>query len=666
MPIDISRHRPFGRLGAPVRLLVAAVAFLVVGALCGLASAETRVSMQDRTAVGYEGGEEQWRLRHPSRWRLDDDPLVEAVRFEGRTYYGVGADLVELDAGNGRIRRRWRFPARIDALDAEAQALRVTLVVPAAGAPDSLLPARVTVELEYRPGEPVPGRGFWTIEDHEHLASMYEARELGDDSSEEDSSSKAERLEQLDERWRRDRTNPFVALRRAELARELDREKVADSLFETAAETEGICWFDDLLLWAELENRGRPELADDVYERGRRRMKQRGVRPSRVTHMMMGMSVAGGIDETLRRAHESGDRRKIDDLFSQVVEVFPHFEGAAPTWRHLADWLDDREHAAAADRWRARAEEARGTVAWHRLREWAPAAGRYATLLYAVVLGLLVGGFALGVRATLRNSVPSADRTGWPARPTWGGLAGLAVCAALSFPFGTMFQRANAKIEVSTYAPDGIQTDGYASPTVVDWLENQPSSPARDSFLSYARSELEAAKTGGRPAVEGPPQQRLVEVFEATARKQYGWFDSIREPESPPGGVGLVGRAGEMSAGMLGALGAAGIAFVLGALLARYLPRTGRWLGRLVPGAAAPHPLVVAPTVAAFAAAVLALGLGLDTAYVDIIEPNSSLLLDRFGSGASDRPGVPSPSRWWVWILLAAALAVHVAGLWRR
>lgn len=646
--------------------LLAGLVCLALGLLAAPATADIRVSVHehDRTVVGLDDGDEVWKLRHPSQWKLADRPLADAVRFEGRTYYGVGPDLVEVDAARGTIERRWRFPARIDELAAGERGLEVTVVVPAADARvDVGLADEVSTTLSYTPGDPVPGRGFWSIASHEQMASDYEAGQLAAGPSGQDLSA-SEQFARLGDRWRRDRTNPLVALERAELALEMGDDEFADSLFETAAETPGIFWLDDLILWAELEDHGRPELASDVYDRARRRMQQRGVRPSRLNQMMVAMLVYAAFDDTLRQTHGDGDADELDRLLDPAARVFTRFEGATPAWTFLADWFADRGTAPQADRWRRRADQARSGLASHRLHHWAPAAGLHATLLYGLLLGLLVGGFALGLRSASRET-DGDDTSGWLSTPTWSGLAGLAICAALCVPVSTMFQRSHAKIEASTFAPDGIINDGYGSPAVVDWLEDQPASSPRDAFLDYARSELEAARRGNQSDAEGPPQTRLVELFEATSRERFGWLTSTGPHTKPPGPVGPIASLGYASSATLGGLGTAALAYLLGALLGWGLPPAARWIRRTVPGAAAPHPLLVAPSLAAAGAALLALLVELDTAYVDVMVPGASSLLGFFQSNPTDHMTAGDPTRYWAWALLAVVAALHVAGLVR-
>lgn len=661
------RPRPDGGNSRRLRRLLVLTTVLVCTITAAEALSETRVSVRDRTAVGLADGDVQWRLRHPTGWKLDEFRLVDDVRFQGRTFYGVGPDLVEVDPEIGHIENRWRFPARIDEIAAGNEALEVTVAVPAADdrETDEFAPTE-TVTLSYRPGEPVPGRGFWSIANFEHMASAFEAQSLTAESASDDDPSDADRFEFLGRRWRRDQTNPLIALRRAELAKQMGDETFADSLFETAADTEAIHWFDELLMWAMLEEHGRAELADQVYDRARRTMERRGIRPLRLTHQLLPLSVHGEFKSTVEKAIDRGDVGKVDRTVGRLSEVFPRFEGAQPAWSFLADWSTSRS-SAAAERWQKRAERSQSAVEWHRFNEWAPAAGFWTIWIYALVLGLLVGGLALGLRPRPADSSSGERRTwSWFAAPTRGGVAGLVVCAGLCLPVSTSLLRANHKVSASTIAPDGVSTEGYGSPAVVDWLERQPDSEPRDAFLAYARSELKAAKRGARPESSGPDQGRLVDLYEATAGERFGWFSSAEIRSKPPGSIGLVDRFGSFSAALLGALGAAALAFLIGRALARFLPSASRWIRRGLPGAMAPHRLLVAPCVAAFAAAVVALVFEVDTMYVDLMEVGQVALVQFFRSNATDSLADPIPSRHWAWSLLVIVVVLHGVGLWRE
>ena len=108
--------------------------------------------------LGARGGE-RWAIGHPSLGggRKPETPVGPAA-LGTRSFYAVGADLLELDAARGQVVRRTRFPAQIVELAPRAQGQPALLVTIAASG-SKTRGGQMTIA--FRPDGPRPGRGTW-------------------------------------------------------------------------------------------------------------------------------------------------------------------------------------------------------------------------------------------------------------------------------------------------------------------------------------------------------------------------------------------------------------------------------------------------------------------------------------------------------------------------
>jgi hypothetical protein len=431
----------------------------------------------------------------------------------------------------------------------------------------------------------------------------------------------------------RDPTNPFFPLVRALLLERLGRDQDAQLAFETAASSSQAVWSDLILLASELEAVAQPKLAERAFEAGYAKMLEHRVRPERLQTILAHVIMNGGlVRKNIAEAIEAGDVERVHTLVSRRWRLFPRLEGGNELWSALATWMGHQDRADLAEIWRQRARgAARG---WLNLRS--ERTFRAVRTSFPIILGLLLAlpllVFVAGVRVVCQRR---------------SRLTPLSLLATLVVPIAAAFGIA-AMIAPTLHTGSGpFPDDSFGAPSLVRWLESQPSSPERNEVLDYARAEATAVRQGGW--YDGPVPD--AETIAAALSPSHTWseaFDAADRSWLGEHPLGQVDHPFEFGGLFL-------VPLLLGLLLARFAPRVAGALCAMLPGSARRFSVAAGLLMGLFCAALLAVFdyEGLQSWSVDA---------ERYFGIPNAAPA--GPSVWW-YVLLVAIPLLHAVVLWR-
>lgn len=678
--------------------------------------------------------ERHWQIIHPATWHdiadfgedasrivedhhellIDDDiELVDhevdepvgPLEVDGRLFYAVRGDLLELDTRRGAVADRVRFPAVIDGLEPKGDdALNVELLYYDVDPRDydtGETPERIH-EITYRLDSTPPGQTDWSAPGVPPLAVVHDtsgvfdhvvAGDLDDDvigrdeegllTFDEDLDEQGARrvVERLEKAYQRDPTNPFYQRHIGELWLHLGDDDRAAEAFELAANTDTV-WRELLDVSTALEDLGATEAGQRAFDRGAERLEEAGIASERhgtlVQLVMTLMHHPQDDVGALRDAIEREDVEEVDRLSERFARLFPYGEGAHQGWFALADWFEQRDRPELADKWRDSAEtnfaEACGMTGPENRRLLTIDRGFLVLLASGLALVLLL--FLVGVRGGLarRRMVDEDDHDDdpgvLPRLKIWdfAGIA-LAVVVLMAVPF-VLVAEARTINELAD-VPIEVADDGMASPIAEKTLEQLASSSARDELLEIARSEQEAFARGE----DVLDKDNLCILNDgAFQRDSYGrLFDRLREGVllDPVGDIvdddlQFAAPAPDEVSGMslwtaVSWLLPLALIFAVGVAVGRFVPPVGRWILRLVPGASIRPGVVADLAVFVFVVGLLAAA-GFDSKFQEYVLPNFSMYYELNTITPEPEPEGIGPV---AWVMIGGVLVAHIVAVIR-
>ena len=490
----------------------------------------------------------------PRRYREGRDGRrpVGPIEADGAFYYALGHDLLRFDVDAQALTSRRRMPATVVGLEeGDDGALRVALEAFAYAAAPTGEEGQEDdwVVIDVRPDQAeVPGRGPWDwagtmapLRDVMWLDGVPLEAEPGASAEPVRRDQEEERglIEELEERERFDRTNPYLALYRGEAWLRMGDEDRAQRAFEQALGHEEADWIDLIRITMRLEYGGHADLAKAAFERAVEEMERAGVRGDYVLTMAnatFGMVWHG---EAMRRALRDEDLDGAHRVAGYIDGFFPNLEGAPLAWSRLAIWQEERRGTEQARHWEERAAELRQSPRADTFYE--RAAQRvdwYLTGQLALFVTVLLAGAILGLRrrCETENESDVEDRRFWVRlmpRFYLGDVAALVllfvVLLALPMTLGPPLHSMVTFAE----APAAVGGDAMAAPTTPRWLDGLADSPAKDALVAEWESEFAATREGGRGPGEAAVDRLIVETIEADTGAQAP--RSFSELEASPG-----------------------------------------------------------------------------------------------------------------------------------
>lgn len=631
-------------------------------------------------------GEVSWEIHHPSLWDEVEDYLARAeerfpvgpIEREGRVFYGVRGDLIEVDPEQGRVVGRRRMVAPIESLEFAEDEEHLKLVlhfepdVPGADA--------VKVDLQLGVDAQVPAQNVWfginTF--HGRMTTSRDSDWLVERLENEESPSI---VEELSAAYERDPLNLFLLAR-------LTSEEHVETFLELEEGSDGLAdavsrqwnevlqesslaaeppWQDYIAVsWIlEGDSLGR-DIGGDVFDVGLRKMLETGIEPERMTNLVSFVIANMWLREGIVEAVEQQDAQRVDDLSNRIYLAFPHVEGGEYAWPGLADWLE--AHGESGERWRERARE-NAERSYSLAGSDSRAADRLIAIQGGLSLALLLFPLLIGIQGgRARRRQREGHEEG---APSWVPLLGFRHLLGLLLLLGAMvfcvFSMSTHVTVVGkmAQAPINVADDTLASPDVRLWLEDFAPSPARDELLEISNNEWEALLAGQR-VEEKPAVVHLVhEAVTADVRAtQWELLKSGRltnplttlEVDADGAGAGLDKIP---VLGFVPFLGLLAFLIFVGTLLGGALPRVSLWILRLVPGGA-PALVPIGGLLLGGLFAALAAFMGADNILTSLAVP---AFPKYFGLQDIASVEIASPSRLWAWMALGAAVLFQAAAV---
>ncbi len=525
-----------------------------------------------------EEGQLRWeRVHHsliPHHLEVNAEGLaaVGEVPFlvqEERVLLAVGGDLLEVERATGQVVGRTRYPGSIEGMAQEGDEVTVRLIW---RSPWGIL---TPVEVVYRGPRGMAGQALWGDPRATHFSAWYDARRILQTRAHDDEAGQVEALRRA---ARRDQTNPFYYL--------VLGDQVGEQVYQDALGLPGVLWMDWLILWTELEHRGRPDEARRAFALAREGMAAEGVRPER----FLGVDPLSTLSflhpsGTVWHAMDEGDADRVDELSSRIAELFPLMQGGAELFGALGDWFLEQGREDLAATWGDRAERAREGSPLD-LRPEVEAANRLSMLVLTLFYTLLVSGFVLGLRSGRRR-----EGARWLPKPVLGDLGMPLVFFVALIPLTLLMATTMASFNQKFFAPTGLQADGLAAPDVEEWLQEREPSTARDALLAIAAEERGAFLRGEEVGVRPEIQELVAETLAADLprmrarllkdEREVALHQVIFYPELSHEWIG--GNAGPLR--LVGLLLVFFLLLWIGHVIAYSNPRVGHRLPMLIPGA---------------------------------------------------------------------------------
>lgn len=595
----------------------------------------------------FSDGTTKWRIEHPSLWDDVDSYLArEEERFPvgpilvgARAFYGVRADLLELDLEAGRVMRRRRFPAPIVAIESiEGRTDQVKIVINfvewnATGTGEE-------IEIRQDLDAPGPSQNVWAGKDYMllSLSAKYDADWL------------KKRGDGVVEAAKRDPVNLFLL---GHLEEELENgagiARWTEAL-EAQGKAAGAAWTDGLAISWRLEAQEETrDLAEKVYEAALEQMSASAISPQRmsalINHIVRHLDALVVIEEAVQK----GELVRVEALSERIVAISPLVEGGDYAWVSLADWLEAQWRD--GEVWRVRGERNRQdsfSMSGHDARR--------IDLLVPIMVGLMVALFLYTFLVGLRRGVKGTNP--WVSASGLLDILGVLLVAVALISVNSMLVNHILIVGQIATAPVNLADDTLAAPDVEAWLENLAAGEARDRLLEIARQEREALE-GGFVRVDKTSVFELVHqaVMNDALRAQRKSLVS-GQVANPLTTVSLGGGRTLHTLSFLGV-----VAFLLilvlimivGGFVGRFVPVVGRWGPLMVPGGAKLLAPLGGLLLAGFIAGWTAV-LGFDQVMTSITGAQSG---QYFGLDSIVDQEYISPGRLWAWSCIVVALVLH-------
>jgi hypothetical protein len=623
-----------------------------------LAAEPIRVEARPGGVVGLDTkGVERWTIAHAALIegkKTPEEPIGPAT-LGTRSFYAVGADLLELDSVVGQIVRRTRFPAQIVSLAGRTTAEPALLVtISAVGLKE---PAEHMV-IAFRPDGPPPGRGPWggnllslTLRDARGVASGYRGANAADltPAARDEAISAFERAEA------KDRTNPFLPAFRGELLVAARRLADAARAFDAAADLPAASWVDLLSVSSTLEISDAREPARRAFTRGLAGMKDAGLRPERINALITVVLMLMPPRHKMKELADAGQVERYDEVAARLLIAFPRAQGLDRASEAIALWMRAKGRSDLAKQWDEREAVARTSL--FRLGDRIIAKLDPALpFLWGAWLASLAVALAAGLRAgaalrrrRIAGAVQGLRR--WLPRPRIADVISFGLVLLTTLVLLALVGVWEAQLGGPVEVPQALMDDGAAAPAVERWLAGRSPSAARDRWLEYARQEARATREGGKYAGTPPDTASFQEMMETVS------FGQRLTPSLTGTLVFGVDRSGQPGLIWVGLAIVVILLYLLGALVGAWLPRASAVVACLVPGG----PASLAVTGGLVGALMFASGLslaGFDRVLRDITFTEHATLVGlRF-------PRLQTPAPLWPYITLALCAVIHMGAAW--
>ncbi len=642
-------------------------------------------------------GEVTWEIQHPSLWdELEDYLAQDEERFpvgpittgpaetgssmnEGRVFYAVRGDLIEIDPLEGVVVGRRRMFAPIGSLEtAEGAVDQLELVLDF----EPERPGAEKVEISVMMGLDAPGppQNIWFGMMNSFAGRMTAWRDSDWLVERLEDEERSVVFEALLEAYQRDPLNLFLLARLTseEHAEAFVGSRDGDRLSERAARrweellyytspSVGPPWQDLVAVsWVLEEDRLGREIGAEVFEVGHRKMLERGIEPERMTNLVSFVITHMRARDVIIEAVDEDDARRVDDLSNRLYLGFPYVEGGHFAWASLAEWLDD--HGESGDRWRERARE-NAEISYSLAGSDSRAADRLIAWQAGLALALLLFPFLIGIQGGIARRRRREE--GLNSAPAWVPLLGFRHLLGLLLLIGAMvfcvFSLAThvAVIGKMAAAPLNTMDDTMASPDVRMWLEDLAASPARDELLEISTHEFEALQAGRDIEKKSFMVHLVHEAGTADARATQ--WELLKSGQLSNPFTSLEIDADQSGAamdkvpafGLIPFLGLMAILIFVGTLLGSALPRIGLWTLRLIPGGA-PALVPIGGVLLGGVFAALAAFMGADSILTSLSVPAFPRY---FGLQEIAVDVITSPNRLWAWLALGTAVVFQAAAV---
>ncbi len=625
---------------------------------------EVRAVNGGLACVGPDG-ERRWEIHHPSLWDDEEQYLTgELERFpigpvieEGRVFYAVRGDLLEVDPDAGKVIGRIRLPALI----ADVYGLGGSIQVVVGMAPEWPLGAdTVYREIGLHLSRPLRSFSVWYGDGGTDV--RFAARRDAEWLMERLEADGKDVVEGLVRAWEADPTNLVLLAELMEARGDLGRDdgEFSRQWTEALAQrfTAGPPW-QDLILVSWYVSEGDMETGEAMFRRGKEQMLAAGVQPERITGLPSFVLLHMDGRKLIRKHLQAGNAEEVDRLAERMAVLTPLVEGGEVVWPALADWLESE--GVDGQKWRERAE-------YNRLHaksfsgEPARVADRWIAILVGTALALLLGAFSAGLIGGRRRKRLMSG--GVRVRDLLGILVLLGV-----FQVGMMGLSAQMQVVgMMAGAPLGLFDDTLAAPGVYEWLGDQGQYGGATEFEHLQNLVWDDRLSMRLMGTMRMDRERVAEtLYSALRADAWGYQWHLMKSASVSNPVALAGEVDSVWAdehqisilwwfpALIVLMGVGSFGMVAG----RYLPGLGKVFSWVVPGAAKSLG-PVGPVVMAMAMAAIAAFLGADSILAKIAQPAFPLYF-----GLDDLVGwmEVNPERGWAVACLVAAMVVQGAAV---
>lgn len=491
---------------------LALLAFLLLGVP---AFAEIIPEVAGSSVVGRDSAtaEVVWEIEHRSTSPSAPGgdlayPIHGPIEYSGEYFYAIRGDLMRVDPDVGVVVARQQYPALIDALEVADGELVITLQKERRAFHDD------PIKVPYRPGL-VPGRGAWASFPAVAFRARADVPDMLTDEAKfaEHKGKWTEQRTMLSAAEQRDPTNPLLPAYRGLAAQADGDAPAATSAFKQALSVDAP-WNELFHVCAVFERARQAALAKAACAKAGSAMVARGLRPEATSGLIVFVVATKGLSGALAKAIEREDVETVARIAEVFYGSFPNVESGFMAFRSLAEWFGAQDRPELAAQWRGRSVAAANSPTtrgfWNRGRS----VDLWILLLMALFGALPIAGFATGLRPAERKS----GLRDWMPRLRAADLLVAGLLLAATVPLSLAAVRDITVIGQHAAAPVAVFAEGWGSPEVVVWLqEDNLESAARTELLAYAEHEHEMAKSGEPITMMPPPPVRILEATVSTS-----------------------------------------------------------------------------------------------------------------------------------------------------
>ncbi|HEY2383063.1 MAG TPA: hypothetical protein VGK48_17945 [Terriglobia bacterium] len=467
-------------------------------------AADVQITVLPNHSINVSGGsgKQAWHIQYGARSGPGRLPGVGTLTLSGPgdiAYFTHETWLRRVDVSRGVVTGRWHFPG-----------MRITAL---AWKDDHI---QVRVE-DFRVGGEMFPRTIDFNPDHPNFPFWPNGSILSASTAEletyccwaagfNDVAQAKEWLDEAENAVRRDPFSPWMKIQLAHIYRALGRPEAAE-LFQRAIHTEVNDYSELLRISANLDDDGRPEDAQEAFERGYAEYWKRGMDPrfnARLLGQLLIYPNPRKISRTLR-----------PELIDRRYRLGPWVEDAAYAWDTYANVLDSGGKSQEAAQWRARAGEARQNSLYplnRTLMRWYEIAF---TLVPAVDLAAGLFILALFLRYLPQRKLQGRARQTGVARgftffniEYWSRadrMAFFLICIASWFALGAAGAMTQTLVRQAGI-PLSVGMGNFGGPATTWYFENRlAASPERDLLLAIAYQD-EAENTKAEQLYRGLSQ----------------------------------------------------------------------------------------------------------------------------------------------------------------